>query len=153
MMRVRLARPLAKICPELTVSTAGLDNRAAGASAVPTGHPGKSVAFDLDSGKKSSRRNRDRARSDAGAYDRPTNQSTVSLPEDRQARHRRHDDRPRSLSPAPSEESSDTVVLPDRFDKNGRPKDDPNGLRREEALEDLLNGRRAGKFFKRMFNG
>ena len=113
--------------------------------------PSKSVMFNVDGDRKPrGKQHRRRRTSDAG-LDPAVNQSTTSLPE---RKHRpKTRSRPRSVSPVHSE---DTMVLPDRFDSDGRPKRGAtgpgDGARLEDRLEEILNGKRASNFFKKIFN-
>ena len=83
---------------------------------------------------------------------------------DRSRHSHHHDQQPSSSSSSTSRkdrsqpvaqpgesDSEDTIVLPDRFDKYGRPVENRDA-RVGDRLENILNGRAAGSFFRRIFD-
>lgn len=105
-----------------------------------------SIAPTSSSGSNSNRRERHRDRA-----------NSISGDHHRQSSSRRHNssrkERSQSLSRTgrAGSDSDETIILPDRFDKYGRPKENVDA-RIGDRIESILNGRAAGNFFKRIFN-
>lgn len=126
------------------------------ASSQPAPH-NKSVQFDFDTSDTSSpkaRRHRHR-RSERefsnDSYDSENSPDERRHHRSRGSRHHDHHDEPRSPSPAHSDE---TVDLPPRFDKDGRPKAQRGEDPIADKIEDFLAGKgSAGKLFKNLTDG
>lgn len=118
----------------------------------------KAVQFDdqplivPSSSGSDSNRHRDRANSVSGDNHRHSS-STSSSRRHKSSRKERSQSLSRTTGTAGSD-SDNTIILPDRFDKYGRPKDNNNNVENRigDRIESILNGRAAGNFFKRIFN-